>query len=101
MLAADGFDWDEGNREKCRKHGVSLDEIESLFLGGPRFAPDLGHSGGESRYIAIGRTTEGRPLFVAFTIRAKAGRNLVRPISARFMHAREAARYEASSEPQD
>jgi uncharacterized DUF497 family protein len=24
----DGFDWDAGNREKCRKHGVSTAEIE-------------------------------------------------------------------------
>lgn len=27
----DGFDWDEGNREKCRKHGVSLPEIEQAL----------------------------------------------------------------------
>jgi uncharacterized DUF497 family protein len=27
----DGFDWDHGNRDKCRKHGVSIGEIESLL----------------------------------------------------------------------
>ncbi len=27
-----GFDWDDGNIEKCQKHGVSLEEIEALFL---------------------------------------------------------------------
>lgn len=27
-----GFDWDRGNRAKCRKHGVSAEEIEALFL---------------------------------------------------------------------
>ena len=33
-----GFDWDDGNREKCRKHGVSLAEIEALFHGVVRVA---------------------------------------------------------------
>ena len=26
-----GFDWDEGNKSKCQKHGVSIAEIEALF----------------------------------------------------------------------
>jgi uncharacterized DUF497 family protein len=39
------FDWDDRNREKCQKHGVSIDEIENLFLGQPRIAPDLKHRG--------------------------------------------------------
>ena len=26
-----GFEWDEGNRRKCRKHGVSREEIEAMF----------------------------------------------------------------------
>jgi predicted DNA binding CopG/RHH family protein len=26
------FDWDEGNRLKCQKHGVSIEEIEDLLL---------------------------------------------------------------------
>lgn len=30
---ASGFDWDEGNRAKCEKHGVSVAEVESLFSG--------------------------------------------------------------------
>jgi hypothetical protein len=30
-----GFDWDEGNRAKCQKHGVSIPEIEELFAQGP------------------------------------------------------------------
>jgi len=24
----DGFDWDEGNREKCQQHGVLIKAIE-------------------------------------------------------------------------
>jgi len=26
-----GFDWDEGNRSKCQKHGVSPAAIEDIF----------------------------------------------------------------------
>jgi uncharacterized DUF497 family protein len=43
----------------------------------------------------VGRNNAGRPLFVAFTIRLKEGRRLLRPLSARYMHANEIARYEA------
>ena len=35
----DGFDWDDGNLEKCFKHGVSLDEIEYVLAGKPIVAP--------------------------------------------------------------
>src|ERR1035441_4348033 len=30
-LKVAGFEWDTGNRDKCRKHGVSLAAVESLF----------------------------------------------------------------------
>jgi uncharacterized protein len=32
----DGFDWDAGNASKGQKHGLSLAEIESVFLNEPR-----------------------------------------------------------------
>jgi uncharacterized protein len=90
-----GFDWDDGNRRHCRKHGVSLAEIESLFVDGPRVAPDLAHSQAEERLIAVGKTRKGRALFVAFTIRTVGGAWLVRPVSARYMHAKEVEAYDA------
>jgi len=67
----DGFDWDDGNRAKCQKHGVSIAEIEALFVHGPRIAPDPEHSADEDRLIVVGKPGAGRPLFVAFTLRAK------------------------------
>jgi uncharacterized protein len=91
------FDWDAANLEKCRNHGVSTAEIEDLLAGDPRIAPDQKHSLSEQRFIAIGRNAEGRPIFVAFTLRRRGGRSLIRPISARYMHAKEIARYEAES----
>ena len=36
-------------------------------------------------------------MFVAFTIRTKNGRRLVRPVTARDMHAKEIAAYEKES----
>ena|SRR5688572_14585838 len=97
MIEVTGFDWDAGNRRKCQKHGVSCEEIEALLIGDPMVAPDPKHSAQEDRLIAIGRTAAGRPLFVAFTLRAKAGERLIRPVSARYMHKKEIKRYEESS----
>ena len=94
IMDVDGFDWDEGNREKCRKHGVSIAEIEGMLRKDPRIAPDMGHSTEEDRFIAVGKTSRGRPVFVAFTFRTKAGRRLIRPVTARFMHKKEIAAYE-------
>jgi uncharacterized protein len=93
-----GFDWDRGNRAKCQKHGASIVEIEELFQNEPRVAPDPKHSQDEDRLIAVGRTSAGRPLFVAFTLRTRDGRRLIRPIAARYMHGREIAAYEELEE---
>jgi hypothetical protein len=96
-LRVSGFDWDDGNRTKCQKHGVSVAEIETLFGQSPRIAPDPRHSADEDRLIAVGRTSTGRPVFVAFTMRTKNERRLIRPVTARYMHAKEIAAYEKES----
>lgn len=95
-LTVNGFDWDLGNREKCVQHDVSIAEIEAVFRDGPEIAPDLKHSDAEMRYIAIGRGNQDRPIFIAFTFRKIEGALLIRPVSARYMHAKEAARYDAN-----
>ncbi len=97
-LPVRGFDWDEGNRRKCQKHGLTIADIEQLFAGGARVAPDPKHSTDEDRLIAVGRTGIGRPIFVAFTLRANKGRYLIRPVSARYMHAKEIQAYEKADE---
>ena len=94
MVEIDGFDWDEGNLAKCQKHGLSIEEIEALFRKVIQVAPDRRHSDAEERQLAVGRSTTGRPIFVVFTIRQRDGRTLVRPSSARYMHAKEIERYE-------
>ena len=95
--AVAGFDWDAGNLAKCRKHGVSVEEVELLFEGSPRIAPDLKHSASEDRFLAVGRTAVGRGLFVVFMFRMVDGSMRLRPISARYMHKKEIDAYETKS----
>ena len=97
--AVAGFNWDDGNREKCRKHGVTIEEIESAFREGSlRTYPDSAHSTSETRYLGIGRIASGRHLLVAFSYREIEKQRFIRPISARFMHAKEIKHYEAQNQ---
>lgn len=94
--AVTGFNWDDGNRGKCRKHGVTVEEIESAFRAGTlRIYPDPAHSTSETRFLGIGPVASGRHLLVAFTYREIEKQRFIRPISARFMHAKEIKHYEA------
>lgn len=94
-IGVSGFDWDDGNREKCQKHGIRQVEIEAFFR-----APDLSvsddreHSQHEPRFLALGRAPTGRYMIVAFTLRDKGGEACIRPISARYMHEKEVKKYE-------
>ena len=89
-----GFDWDDSNRSKCREHGVSQTAIESMFRGSIAVLPDPQHSKSEERLKAIGKSDDGRWIFVVFTLRIRRGKRLVRPISARYMHKKEVDHYE-------
>ena len=89
-----GFEWDEGNARKNEQHGVTQVETEDLFFD-PRLllAPDPRHSDQEPRFHALGATSDGRRLHVTFTLRSEGTR--IRVISARDMHRKERAAYEA------
>ncbi|MGB6007599.1 BrnT family toxin [Castellaniella sp.] len=87
-----GFDWDAGNWPKCGKHGVSREEIEQVMLGTPGCVPDP--CADEPRQRAIGKTRAGRYVFLVFVRRLLGGQLKIRPISARYMHAKEVAHYE-------
>ena len=89
------FDWDEANVSKCEAHGVSIAQIESALAANALvILPDTKHSTTEDRYIAAGRTAAGDYLFIAFTFRRINGRRALRPITARYMHRKEARQYE-------
>ncbi len=94
-ITVEDFEWDEGNRKKCQSHGLSLDEIEQFFHQDKLFvSPDFKHSQKEERFLAMGRSINGRPMFVVFALRKSEGRQFIRPISARYMHEKEAKQYE-------
>jgi len=93
-----GFNWDAGNRKKCQKHGLKIDEIETAFRAPMRVFPDPAHSGLETRYLGIGKTAAGRHILIAFTYRSLEQQRFIRPISARFMHSKEITHYEAQSQ---
>ncbi|PIR23537.1 MAG: hypothetical protein COV44_02085 [Deltaproteobacteria bacterium CG11_big_fil_rev_8_21_14_0_20_45_16] len=87
------FEWDAGNRSKSTaKHGVSTDEVESVFRGG--LAVPLGIQESprvdEERLGLVGPTATGKMLAIAFTLRE----GKVRPISARPTHKKEKGAYE-------
>jgi uncharacterized DUF497 family protein len=94
-IAFSGFAWDGANLLKCQKHGVSIPEIEHVLAHiDSLMFPDMKNSQGEPRYIAIGQTAKARWTFVVFTPRTSAGTTVLRPLSARYMHAREVTKYE-------
>ncbi len=94
-MRIDGLDRDAGNRGTCTKHGVPIETIGSLFEREVHVFPDPRHSTSETRFLAIGRDAGGRYVFVAFTLRGRDGSGLIRPISARWMHAKEIRHLEA------
>ena len=65
------FIWDaEKARSNRRKHGVSIEEVLTVF-GDPlaRIHDDPQHSDGERREIIVGHSSRGRLLLVSFTER--------------------------------
>jgi len=89
-----GFDWDRGNRAKCEKHGLSIALIEGLFAQPLAIVPSADESREESRFCAVGETGDGRRVFLVFTLRRKGDKQVIRPISARYMHKKEIESYE-------
>ncbi len=87
LVACTGFDWDEFNAVKnWERHRVTPEEAEDVFFRDPFvLRSDPTHSQREKRYSALGKTSRGRRLFVAFTIRG----TRIRVISIRDMNQRE------------
>ena len=74
------FEWDKGNIGKNKKHDVSDKESEEVFFDtNKQKYPDPSHSMSEIRKVIVGKTKNGRMLFVVYTER----KNLIRIISVR------------------
>jgi uncharacterized DUF497 family protein len=94
LAATSRYEWDVGNLDKCQRHGVTIAEIEHVLDNDPLLVPDYDHSEQEDRHIAVGANGSGRLIFVIFTLRMPGDRELVRPISARYMHRKEIEKYD-------
>ncbi|OGH05268.1 MAG: hypothetical protein A2W22_01455 [Candidatus Levybacteria bacterium RBG_16_35_11] len=89
-----GFDWDEGNREKPRSHGLTPEETEEAFFDENKVAfADWKHSAKEQRITLLGKTKKGRLLNITYMIRAKK----IRIITARPINRKEVALYEKAA----
>lgn len=63
-----GFIWREETIDKLsRKHDITIDEVEEVFRGKPKFLrKEEGEVEGENLYNALGQTESGRYLSVFF-----------------------------------
>jgi len=87
------FEWDERkNRANQRKHGVSFEEAQTVFLdeNAIRFY-DPDHSVDEHRFILLGLSFQLRELVVCHCFREN--ERVIRIISARKANRNEAAVY--------
>ena len=88
------FDWDKGNRDKPKKHGVTIEEAEEAFFDDKKVVfSDWEHSAKEKRSTLLGKTREERLLNITYTIRRKK----IRIITARDINRREAQLYEKAA----
>jgi len=87
------FEWDDRkNRENKRRHGVSFEEAQTVFLDENAiryFDPD--HSEDEDRFIMLGMSFNLRMLVVCHCYRV--GDSIIRIISARKANKKEAEAY--------
>ncbi len=86
------FEWDQWNENKIlSKHGITSRQCEEVFKSESSFIEkDVFHSSIEERYVLIGKTNSQVNMYTVFTVR----NNLVRIISARYMHQKEIEMYE-------
>ena len=87
------FEWDEAkSRVNRRKHGVSFEEAQSVFLdeNAIRFF-DPEHSADEDRFLMLGISVRLRVLVVCHCFRS--GDAVIRIISARKADKKECANY--------
>ena len=84
------FDWDEANREKSLKHGVTWQEAEECFLNRHFVFDSKKGALAERRWLLLGVTLKERRFAVVFTLRGEKAR----VISARPMGRKERRVYE-------
>lgn len=88
------FEWDQGNSDKPKKHGLTMEETEEAFLDENKVTfSDWQHSLAEPRVTLLGKTKKGRLLNITYTVRG----NKVRVITARTINRKEVQLYEKAA----
>lgn len=88
------FEWDKGNSEKPRKHGLTPEEAEEAFFDDNKVVfRDWKHSTIEPRITLLGKTKKGRVLNITYTVR----KNKIRIITARPINIKEVPLYEKTA----
>lgn len=88
------FEWDMGNSQKPKNHGLTLEETEEAFFDENKVNfSDWQHSVTEQRITLLGLTKKGKLLNITYTIRG----NKVRVITARPINKKEVKLYEKTA----
>ncbi len=91
LKSCEGFDWDEANEIKnWEKHAVKKTEAEQVFFNMPMVIFETYSTTDPDRFLALGKSNDGRLLTIIFTVRKK---KLIRIISARDMSRKERKAY--------
>ena len=89
------FEWDPQKARSNRgKHGVSFEEAATAFLDPDGLdGDDLEHSEVEARRLRLAKSSLGKLLLIAYTIRRRNDEEITRIISARRASRKESKRY--------
>ena len=92
-MSALRFEWDERKAAaNARKHGVSFDEAQSVFVDeNAKLIDDPDHSEDEERFVLLGLSSALRMLLVCHCYRSEG--NVIRIISARKANTKESKSY--------
>jgi uncharacterized protein len=91
---SEAFEWDQGNEAKNLKHGLTQEDVESVFWQPFVFAGRIVEPAHEEwRGLILGQSSEGRRVVLIFTRRGEK----VRVISCRSMRPAERMLYESST----
>jgi hypothetical protein len=94
------FDWDPPKAKSNRlKHGISFEEAATAFLDPAGLdGEDVEHSESEERRLRLAKSSLGRVLVIAYTIRRRDDEEVTRIISARRASRKERKKYEVEED---
>jgi uncharacterized protein len=94
------FDWDPRKaKSNRRKHAVSFEEASTAFLDPVGLdGEDVEHSESEERRLRLAKSSLGRILVIAYTMRRRDDEEITRIINARRASRKERKRYEVEED---